>query len=95
MNHIARIIIAVGALTIAACATQSQQGSPAASNNSAGVPKGYYHKVVEGQDLYCHNDTDTGSRVQRSEVCLTRDQLAEQEQANRDATHQTRGTVIH
>ena len=98
MNLIARIIIAMGALAIAACATQSpasQQGSSAASSESSGVPKGYSHRVVDGQELYCRNDVDTGSRVSRSEVCLTREQIDEQEQANRDATHQTRSGVIH
>lgn len=94
MNRIARSLIVIGALAIAACAAQGPAASQHAGTAS-NLPRGYYHKVVDGQDVYCHNDTDTGSRLSRTEVCLTREQLDEQEQANRDATHQTRGTVIH
>ncbi len=95
MNKTAILAVIVGATALVACASEgpassgktgaSQGGSPAAaSDDSKAIPTGYRRKVVGGQVLYCRNDLDTDSRVHRSEVCLTRDQLEEQQQNSRN-----------
>ena len=104
MRPITRMVIFMGALALAACASQgpatstgagaSQQGSPAtasAATNTGSTPAGYRRKVVDGQELFCRNDTDTGSRVSRTEVCLTKQQLQDQQQANQQQLQNLQG----
>jgi invasion protein IalB len=89
MNYMMRILILTGALALAACASQGpatsagasadRQGSSTTSSGSKGAPSGYYRKVIDGQEVFCQRDPDLGSRVQRSEKCLTRDQLDEEQ----------------
>ncbi len=89
MKHITRILILAGSLAIAACASQapatsagtgaSGQAPPSASSHSKGAPSGYYRKVIDGQEVFCQNGPDLGSRVQRSEKCLTREQLDDEQ----------------
>jgi len=89
MKDITRILILTGTLALAACASQApvtstgtaapQQGSRTASNGSKATPNGYYRKVIDGQEVFCQKDPDLGSRVQRSEKCLTREQLDDEQ----------------
>jgi hypothetical protein len=88
MKRTWRVVVIVGPLAFAACASQapatstgggaSQQPSPTAAARSK-APSGYYRKVVDGQEVFCRNDVDLGSHVQRSEKCLTQEQLEEQQ----------------
>ena len=55
---------------------------PAATAPSAAPVKkqigdylGYQRIVINGQERYCRNDKATGSRTQRTAVCLTKDQV--------------------
>jgi len=41
------------------------------------IPYGYTRAVVNGVEKFCRVDTYTGSRTQKSHVCLTRLQLDE------------------
>ncbi|HEV2701882.1 MAG TPA: hypothetical protein VGV09_09650 [Steroidobacteraceae bacterium] len=77
INHCA---IFAGAALLAACATQA----PAPTQTSAekfNVPVGFRKAMVNGQEEYCRNDVDTGSRISRTTTCYTLAQL-KAEQAN-------------
>ena len=76
---------------LAGCASQPT-GAPATAGSIApaseeqeallavqeAVEKGYKVVNEDGQTLYCRKDLKTGSRVQSSLTCLTRDQLVAQ-----------------
>lgn len=89
-----RLFVLMGVATLAACASQGppSSGAPAqASTASAGahaIPDGYQREVVNGEERYCRNDFDTGSRVQRTKVCLTWEQLQAQERSTMQFSQQ-------
>lgn len=88
-------LVVLGAAMMTACASQPQATSPATASGNKSVPatasaavqkdksatpRGYRRAVVNGQELFCRKDAVTGSRAERPEICLTREQLdAEQE----------------
>ncbi len=53
------------------CATQP----PAPATEQVRIPDGYTKVIVNGQERYCRDDVDTGSRVRRIQVCYTANQL--------------------
>jgi len=96
MRRVARFLILTGVSTLAACASQAPVTSsgaggaqtakaiPTAATSTTVHPgaDGYRREVVNGYEMFCRNDTDTGSRVQRTKVCLTWDELQAQERNN-------------
>lgn len=94
MRLIAGFLILTSVLTIAACASQGPGTStgPGSSRNAAVagsattgahvIPSGYHREVVDGEERFCRNDLDTGSRVQRTKVCLTWDELQARERSD-------------
>ncbi|HUN27786.1 MAG TPA: hypothetical protein VMU67_15905 [Steroidobacteraceae bacterium] len=48
------------------------------------VPSGYRHRVVNGEDVYCHKDPVTGSRTEMVETCLTLAQLQARAESSKD-----------
>lgn len=94
MRGVTRFLILAGALMLAACASQapgpstttggSQHAAAAGSATASGhvIPSGYRREVVNGEERFCRDDLDTGSRVQRTKVCLTWEELQAQERAN-------------
>jgi hypothetical protein len=66
--------------TVAASATSST-----GSSSQFKIPDGYTRVVKsDGTELYCRSETDTGSRVAKSTVCLTAAQLQAQQQGSQD-----------
>jgi hypothetical protein len=54
----------------------SAAAAPAASDApKSKVPYGYQKVVMDGEIKYCRNDLVTGSRTERTKVCLTEEQL--------------------
>ena len=104
MKQISRLNVILGALALAACASQpsatpvgaggSRHTSPTVSNDSKDTPKGCTQRLIGGQELFCRNDVDTGSRVSHTEVCLTREQLEVQQRNSRNVTQQIQGTGL-
>ena len=62
-----------------ASANSTDQGtaSATASTDQKPIPYGYTRTVVNGIEKFCRVDTYTGSRTEKSKVCLTRLQLDE------------------
>jgi len=87
MKRVTRTILLAGALLLVACTTQgpaapaaagaTPPSAPAAAESAKNVPRGYERKLVDGQEVFCQSDPDLGSRVKRTEKCLTREQLEE------------------
>jgi hypothetical protein len=48
------------------------------------IPYGYTRTVINGVEKFCHVDTYTGSRTQKSQVCLTRVQLDQMQSTSTD-----------
>ena len=93
MRWVTGFLILAGAFTLAACASQGPEPSTATGGSrhaAAGsatasghvVPSGYHREVVNGEERFCRDDLDTGSRVQRTKVCLTWEELQAQERTN-------------
>ena len=72
---------ATGTTSTAATGTTSTT-STAATSTAHLIPDGYTREVVNGSELYCRNNLDTGSRVQRTKVCMTWEQLQAQEHSS-------------
>lgn len=85
MRRVTRLLILTGVFsTLAACASQGPATSTsvaATSTSSSGhvIPTGYSREVINGSEMFCRDDTNTGSRVQRTKVCVTWEQLQAQE----------------
>lgn len=86
MKALNNCFIPAATALLVACATQAPApdtlparpvaASVPAPTEKLTVPSGY-EKVMfkDGEERYCRNDVDTGSRVARSRVCLTAAQL--------------------
>ena len=92
MRRLTRLFTLIGVSTLAACASQgpASTGRPAsvASASAHSAPDGYHREVVNGEERYCRNDFDTGSRVQRTKVCLTWEQMQAEERATMQFSRQ-------
>ena len=96
MKRVTRFLILTGVSMLAACATEPASTwtatpttsaatgttSTAATSTAHLIPDGYTREVVNGSELYCRNNLDTGSRVQRTKVCMTWEQLQAQEHSS-------------
>jgi hypothetical protein len=86
MRAATRFLILTGVSMLAACASQAPATSggsqSATSTSSHAIPSGYQREVVNGSEMYCRDDTDLGSRVQRTKVCLTWEQLQAEQRSN-------------
>jgi hypothetical protein len=72
---------------VAAPATTSANQATTAANTSSDSPKipyGYQKKIRNGEEVYCRNDYNTGTRVQRSETCLSAAELQREGQDTQD-----------
>ena len=78
----------VGATVLVACASKgpvNSTGTVAASGGAAAatapdtgappVPKGYRRVMKNGGEYFCRMQAVSGSHVQKTEVCLTQDEL--------------------
>ena len=62
-----------------------QEAAPAAASTTPfTVPAGYRHVIRGDQELFCRDETVTGSRAQKIGVCLTYEQLQAERDASRD-----------
>lgn len=95
MRHVDRLIILAGAAALVACATTGSEpptvrAEPAKADAPAPaekvtIPYGYQKVVLpDGEERYCRNDTDTGSRVTRTKVCLSAAQLKASQDNSQD-----------
>ena len=89
MRQISRgLLLVVGAAALVACASKSpvnSTGTTAASASAAdatasdagkpAVPKGYRRVLKNGGEYFCRMQAVSGSHVQKTEVCLTQDEL--------------------
>lgn len=89
MRHIGRgFLLVVGAAVLVACASKAPLNStgtaaasgsaPAATAPDTGappVPKGYRRVMKSGGEYFCRMQAVSGSHVQKTEVCLTQDEL--------------------
>jgi hypothetical protein len=101
MRHINRFVILGGAAALAACATQAPAPAtvPAlpvtaavpAPTEKVTIPYGYQKVVMNGEERYCRNDVDTGSRVARTKVCLTAAQLKASQDNSQDFMNNVQG----
>jgi hypothetical protein len=83
MRQIINFVILGCTATLAACAA-----APPGSDAGKPAPRGYYTKMVSGQQMYCRNDLKTGSRVEHEgEKCYTPDELKSLEDANAAAVN--------
>lgn len=67
---------------VAASTAQKKAATP--QKDKLGVPYGYRRVVMNGLERFCRTDTVTGSRTQKEEVCLTREELQAQQDSSRD-----------
>ena len=81
-------LLVAGAAALVACAAQGpvkSTGTAAASGSTPGatapdtgatpVPKGYRRVMKNGGEYFCRMQAVSGSHVQKTEVCLTQDEL--------------------
>ena len=52
------------------------------------LPEGYFKVTVNGEDRYCTNDLQTGSRLARNKTCLTPAQLEAIQNGSQDFMNQ-------
>jgi len=86
-----RVLVAATLVALAACAGQPQQassstaaasaagsGTDLAGSKSGTAPYGFTRVVRHGTEYFCHRENVTGSRMEKTETCLTQAQLDEQ-----------------
>jgi hypothetical protein len=56
----------------------------APKKDSGQVPEGYRRVMIGGEERFCTTDPETGSRIKKDVVCLTRDELNAQQDNTRD-----------
>ncbi|HEV2702120.1 MAG TPA: hypothetical protein VGV09_10850 [Steroidobacteraceae bacterium] len=71
-----------------AAAVAHPQTAAAAPTEKLKVPEGYFKVTVNGQDRYCTNDLQTGSRLSRTKTCLTQAQLEAMQNGSQDFMNQ-------
>lgn len=80
------LLLVVGATALVACASKApvnqaasaSGNAPAATAPGTGappVPKGYRRVMKSGGEYFCRMQAVSGSHVQKTEVCLTQDEL--------------------
>jgi hypothetical protein len=57
-------------------------------NENLKLPEGYFKVTVNGEDKYCSNDLQTGSRLARTKTCLTPAQLEAIQNGSQDFMNQ-------
>lgn len=94
MRQVIRFVMLAGAAMLVGCATEAPAPAPAtipahpvtasatAPTQKIKIPEGYNKVTVNGEDRYCRDEVDTGSRLARTKVCLTAEQL----QATQDSS---------
>jgi hypothetical protein len=105
MKLLNSLFVAASALALVACATQpptassatganhdsAQAPAAAAQKDTKPVPEGYKRVMMNGEERFCTTDPETGSRIKKDRVCLTRDELdAQQSSAQEFMRNQTR-----
>jgi hypothetical protein len=89
MSQISRgLLLVAGAVALVACASKApvnstataaaSGGAPAATAPDTGatpVPKGYRRVMKNGGEYFCRMQAVSGSHVQKTEICLTQDEL--------------------
>ena len=89
MRQIRRgFLLVVGATVLVACAAKApvnssgtasaSKGAPVATAPDTGataLPKGYRRVMKSGGEYFCRMQAVSGSHVQKTEVCLTQDEL--------------------
>ena len=90
MRQIRRgFLLLVGAAVLVACAAKApvnstgtasaSKGAPAATappdTGATALPKGYRRVMKSGGEYFCRMQAVSGSHVQKTEVCLTQDEL--------------------
>ena len=65
-----------------AAATASAVDATAAPASQSPTPSGFKRVVRDGEEYFCQTRGSTGSRARAVEICMTRDQLKQQEEAN-------------
>lgn len=68
--------------TVAPAQSAATQSEAALAANDD-VTRGYQHEVVNGKDLYCQREAQTGMKVMQK-VCMTRAQLVRAQQHTQD-----------
>ena len=104
MRQINQFIMLAGAAMLVGCATQAPapatvaalpekaSGTVPAPTEKVTIPYGYQHIVLpDGEERYCRNDVDTGSRVARTKVCLTAAQLKASQDNSQDFMNSVQG----
>lgn len=103
MDAIRTSFILGATLLLVACATPAPAPAPVAqvavpatldaTTTAAGlkIPEGYVKGTVNGEVRYCRNDMNTGSRVQRTQVCLTELQLKEMQENSENFLNDVQG----
>ncbi len=85
MKNLIHHVVFLGAIALSACATTAptSESSAAASLNTQSY-FGYRRVVVNGEELFCHNDPYTGSRIQKEMTCYTAAQVEERAENSRN-----------
>ena len=100
MRHAHGLAVLAGAAALAGCATQAPApfaaqhplparppapAAPPAVTAKDTIPFGYQRVVLEnGEERFCRNDLDVGSRVARTKVCYTAKQLKDSEDSTQN-----------
>jgi hypothetical protein len=78
-----RALIAIGAVGLSACAAQQPARPPGPSGPKVEVTKQNLHAAIhsghkiideKGRTLYCKIEPTTGSRIQKTTICLTEEE---------------------
>lgn len=103
MRRVTGFLILTGVSTLAACASQVPATSPgggagksatasaSTATSTHKTPYGYQREVINGEERFCRDDPDTGSRLERTQVCLTWEELQAEE---RNKVQITRGRGV-
>jgi hypothetical protein len=85
MSRLKNCFMLAGTALLGACATPAPApatlpahpvtASVTTATEQGKVPEGYTKVFVNGEERYCRDDVDTGSRVRRVRVCYTAAQL--------------------
>jgi len=98
MKLFTSLLVVAGTSALVACATQTPTTFSATAHDGAApaaaaaapkkdlqpVPEGYRRVMIGGEERFCTTDPETGSRIKKDVVCLTRDELNAQQDNTRD-----------
>ena len=101
MMRIEYSFILLAAMTLVACTTPPAASTPnpapavaataRAATDQVSIPSGYRKVMVNGEERYCRSDFDTGSRVQRTTLCFTAQQLKAAQQNSENFMNDAQG----